>query len=164
MSLEDMINICEQRIEKKEAALERKRQLEHSLGDTEIRIKRACEELTSIENDQTGAAFGSGPVERQHSGVHFAFRGVFGGKQGQNDSVFQSAFANLTRGKKVFKFHLSPAWVSVWYRSRGCFSKNPDRLPPLFWERHQILPMPSNKGKPAIDNPKRLFSGCIPIV
>jgi uncharacterized protein YhaN len=56
MSLEGMINICEQRIERKEAALERKRQLEHSLGDTEIRIKRACEELTSIENDQTNWA------------------------------------------------------------------------------------------------------------
>ena len=52
MSLEAMINLCEQRIELEEAALERKRQLEHSLGDTEIRIKRAREELTSIENDQ----------------------------------------------------------------------------------------------------------------
>ena len=52
MSLEAMINLCEQRIEQEEAALERKRQLEHSLGDTEIRIKRAREELTSIENDQ----------------------------------------------------------------------------------------------------------------
>ncbi len=56
MSLEGMINICEQHIERKEAALERKRQLEHSLGDTEIRIKRACEELTSIENDQANWA------------------------------------------------------------------------------------------------------------
>ena len=54
MSLEAMINLCEQRIEQEEAALERKRQLEHSLGDTEIRIKRAREELTSIENDQAG--------------------------------------------------------------------------------------------------------------
>jgi len=56
MSLEGMLNICEQRIAQEEAALERKRQLEHSLGDTEIRIKRATEELTSIENDQTGWA------------------------------------------------------------------------------------------------------------
>ena len=52
MSLEAMINLCEQRIEREEAALERRRQLEHSLGDTEIRIKRAREELTSIKNDQ----------------------------------------------------------------------------------------------------------------
>ena len=56
MSLEGMINLCEQRIEQEEAALERKRQLEHSLGDTEIRIKRAREELTSIENDQANWA------------------------------------------------------------------------------------------------------------
>ena len=52
LSLEAMINLCEQRIEREEAALEHKRQLEHSLGNTEIRIKRASEELTSIENDQ----------------------------------------------------------------------------------------------------------------
>ena len=52
MSLEAMLHLCEQRIEQEEAALERKRQLEHSLGDTEIRIKRACEELTSIAYDQ----------------------------------------------------------------------------------------------------------------
>jgi uncharacterized protein YhaN len=54
MRLEAMLNICEQRIEREEAVLERKRQLEHSLGDTEIRIKRACIELTSIESDQAG--------------------------------------------------------------------------------------------------------------
>jgi uncharacterized protein YhaN len=52
MSLEAMLNLCERRIEQDEAALERKRQLEHSLGATEIRIKRICQELTSIENDQ----------------------------------------------------------------------------------------------------------------
>jgi len=52
LSLEAMINLCEQRIEREEAALEHKRQLEHSLGNTEIRIKRASEELTSTENDQ----------------------------------------------------------------------------------------------------------------
>ena len=56
MSLEGMLNICEQRIEQEEAALERKRRLEHSLADTEIRIKRAREEITSIENDQVGWA------------------------------------------------------------------------------------------------------------
>ena len=56
ISLEGMLNICEQRIEQEEAARERKRQLEHSLGDTEIRIKRACEELSSIGNDQANWA------------------------------------------------------------------------------------------------------------
>ena len=56
ISLEGMLNICEQRIEQEEAARERKRQLEHSLGDTEIRIKRACEELASIGNDQANWA------------------------------------------------------------------------------------------------------------
>ena len=52
LSLEAMINLCEQRIEQEEAAFELKRQLEHSLGNTAIRIKGASEELTSIENDQ----------------------------------------------------------------------------------------------------------------
>ena len=53
MSLEAMINLCEQRVEQEESALERKRQLEHSLGDTEIHIKRTREELKTIENDQS---------------------------------------------------------------------------------------------------------------
>ncbi len=53
MSLEAMINLCEQRIEQEEATLERKRRLEHSLGGTEIRIKRARKELTSTENGQS---------------------------------------------------------------------------------------------------------------
>lgn len=53
ISLEVMINLCEQRVEQEESALELKRQLEHSLGDTEIRIKRTREELKSIENDQS---------------------------------------------------------------------------------------------------------------
>ncbi|MEA3416331.1 MAG: AAA family ATPase [Thermodesulfobacteriota bacterium] len=53
MSLEAMINLCEQRVEQEEAALEGKRQLEHSLGDAEIRIKRMRDELKSIENDQS---------------------------------------------------------------------------------------------------------------
>lgn len=53
MSLEGMIILCEQRIQQEESALERKRQLEHSLDDTEIRIKRTREDLKSIENDQS---------------------------------------------------------------------------------------------------------------
>ena len=53
MNLEAMINLCEQRVDQEESALERKRQLEHSLGDTEIRIKRTREELKTIGNDQS---------------------------------------------------------------------------------------------------------------
>jgi len=53
MSLEAMINLCEQRVAQEESSLERKRQLEHSLGDTEIRIKRTREALKTIENDQS---------------------------------------------------------------------------------------------------------------
>jgi uncharacterized protein YhaN len=52
MHLEAMINLCEQRVEQEETALERKRQLEHSLNDTKIRIKRMREDLKSIKNDQ----------------------------------------------------------------------------------------------------------------
>ncbi len=56
MNLEALINLCEQRIEKEEAALARKHQLEHSLDDTEIRINRAQKEFTSIENDRVNWA------------------------------------------------------------------------------------------------------------
>jgi uncharacterized protein YhaN len=52
MSLEAMINLCEQRVAQEESTLERKRQLEHSFGDTEIRIKRTRESLKAIENNQ----------------------------------------------------------------------------------------------------------------
>jgi uncharacterized protein YhaN len=52
MSLEAMINLCEHRVEQEEAAFERRRQLEHSLGNTEIRIKEMREKHKSIENDQ----------------------------------------------------------------------------------------------------------------
>lgn len=52
-SLEAMISLCEQRIEREETFLERKRRLDHSLNDTEVRIKRAGEELASIENDRS---------------------------------------------------------------------------------------------------------------
>jgi len=54
MSLEAMISLCEQRVEHEELALERKRQLEHSLNDVSARIKRAQEDLKSIENDKVG--------------------------------------------------------------------------------------------------------------
>ena len=52
ISLEAMINLCEQRVEQEETALERRRQLEHSLSNTEIGLKRTNEELKQIENDQ----------------------------------------------------------------------------------------------------------------
>ena len=54
MSLEAMISLSEQRIEQEEAALERKRQLEHSLRDLSVRSKRAFEDLALIENDRAG--------------------------------------------------------------------------------------------------------------
>jgi uncharacterized protein YhaN len=56
MNLEAMISLCEQRIEREEADIERKRQLEHSLADTAIRIKRARNELQSIEGEQANWA------------------------------------------------------------------------------------------------------------
>ena len=51
MSLEAMISLCEQRVKQEESVLEMKRRLEHSLGDTVIRLKRTREELKSIDND-----------------------------------------------------------------------------------------------------------------
>lgn len=54
MSLEAMLSLCEQRIEQEDAMLDRKRQLAHSLSELSARIKRAREDLTSIENDQSG--------------------------------------------------------------------------------------------------------------
>ena len=51
MSLETLINLCEQRVEQEEATLEQKRLLKQSLTDAEIRKKRADEDLKSIRND-----------------------------------------------------------------------------------------------------------------
>ena len=51
-SLESMISLCEQCIEREESAISRKLQLDHSLNDTEIRIKRVREELSLIEIDR----------------------------------------------------------------------------------------------------------------
>ena len=53
MGLDAMIILCEQRVEQEESALQRKRQLENSLGEKEIRLKRTREEHMSIENDQS---------------------------------------------------------------------------------------------------------------
>jgi len=52
MSLDAMIHLCEQRGDREEATLERKRQLEHSRSKAEIRIQRLREELRAIESDR----------------------------------------------------------------------------------------------------------------
>ena len=52
MSLEAMISLCEQMVEREESLRERKRQLEQSLSDAGIRLKRARDELKSIEKEQ----------------------------------------------------------------------------------------------------------------
>jgi len=53
MGLEAMISLCEQRVEREEAIRERKRQLEQSLSDSGIRLKRTRDELKSIEKEQS---------------------------------------------------------------------------------------------------------------
>jgi len=54
MRLEAMIDLCEQRIAQEDAALARKRQLEHSLRDLSVRSKRGLEDLASMENARAG--------------------------------------------------------------------------------------------------------------
>jgi len=54
MSLEAMISLCEERVEKEESALDRKRQLEQSLRGLSVRMKRALDDLVSIENARAG--------------------------------------------------------------------------------------------------------------
>ena len=56
MNLEAMISLCEQRIEREEADLEQRRQLGHSLNNTEIRIKSVRSELASIESGEANWA------------------------------------------------------------------------------------------------------------
>lgn len=53
MSLEAMILVCEQRVEEEEKARERQRQIEQSLNEAEIRLKRSHDELKSIRADLT---------------------------------------------------------------------------------------------------------------
>lgn len=53
MGLEAMISLCEQRVEREEAIRERKRQLEQSMSDSGIRLKRTRDELKSIEKEQS---------------------------------------------------------------------------------------------------------------
>ena len=52
MRLEPMINICEQRVEREEFALQRKRELKNLLDDTAVRLKRTSDEIKGIEKDQ----------------------------------------------------------------------------------------------------------------
>jgi len=52
LSLEAMIALCEQRVADEETIRERKRQLEKSLNEAEIRMKRIKGEFKSIETDQ----------------------------------------------------------------------------------------------------------------
>ncbi len=52
ISLEAMINRCEQFVKQEETSLERKRHLEHSHNETEVRIKRTANELKIVERDK----------------------------------------------------------------------------------------------------------------
>lgn len=49
MSLESLISLCEQRVKEEEAVREERRQVEHSLSESEIRLKRKQDELKSIK-------------------------------------------------------------------------------------------------------------------
>jgi uncharacterized protein YhaN len=55
-SLENLISLCEQRIEDEEAARENRRRIEHSLSESEIRRKRKFDELQAIETELSGWA------------------------------------------------------------------------------------------------------------
>ena len=50
-SLESLISLCEQRVEAEEAIREKRRQNEHSLKESEIRLKRKQDELKSVDTD-----------------------------------------------------------------------------------------------------------------
>lgn len=49
MNLESLISLCEQRVKEEEAVREKRRQIEHSLSESEIRLKRKQDELKSIK-------------------------------------------------------------------------------------------------------------------
>jgi uncharacterized protein YhaN len=118
MSLEAMINLCEQRIEREEAARDRKRQLERSLSDTETRIKRTREELTAIERDQAKwvkewgqAISGLGlksDVHPEHATEAFdqllAFFGKFDGSEELQKRISEMDQVIEIFEKKVFAF------------------------------------------------------------
>ncbi len=52
MSLEAMINFCEQYVKKEETTLERKRYLEHSLNELKVRLERTTKEIKVVERDR----------------------------------------------------------------------------------------------------------------
>ncbi len=49
MSLEALISLCEQRVDEEEATRERRRHIEHTLNESEIRLKRTQDELKSVD-------------------------------------------------------------------------------------------------------------------
>ncbi|MDY6973269.1 MAG: AAA family ATPase [Thermodesulfobacteriota bacterium] len=51
MSLESLISLCEQRAEEEEEVREKRHQIEHSLSESEIRLKRKQDELKSVGVD-----------------------------------------------------------------------------------------------------------------
>ena len=51
MILESLISVCEQRVEDEEAIREKRRQNEHSLKESEIRLKRKQDELKAVGTD-----------------------------------------------------------------------------------------------------------------
>ncbi len=51
-SLEARLSLCEQFVKQEETKLERKRHLEHSLSETEVRLKRTANELKIVERDK----------------------------------------------------------------------------------------------------------------
>lgn len=51
-SLEALIILCEQRVEMEESVVKRRHQLEHTQSETDIRMKRAKEDLASIKKDR----------------------------------------------------------------------------------------------------------------
>ena len=53
MNLESMISLCEQRVEQEEGARDRTRELEKSLSDGDISLKRTSEELKKIEDEES---------------------------------------------------------------------------------------------------------------
>ena len=53
-SLEALIMLCEQRVEREESVVKRRHQLEHIQSETEIRKKRANEDLASIKKARIG--------------------------------------------------------------------------------------------------------------
>ena len=54
MSLEAMVSLCEQRAQQEKDVLDRKREAERSLKDSQTRLKRTLEELESITAEQSG--------------------------------------------------------------------------------------------------------------